>query len=283
MSTARVASQDTPDEGRYDFSTPSIARVYNAATGGKDNLLPDRNVLDKLQETAPKLPEAAMANLEFVTRATEVVAAAGIHQWLNLGCGLPPEGYETTHATVVRHHEGARVVYVDNDKHVTVHGRVFLDVPGATGVIEEDAWNVDEVLGHQEAGLLDPSQPIGIIATALAHFKPAAEDPGGILRRYMAHFTFGYLIFSHARSDLLSPEELKRMIADYKRTADIYPRPRDVIQKMFLNGLELLEPGLVEASTWRPHIAVSRDVGRAHFVAAVARFGHAEAPARGAA
>ncbi|MGP4103289.1 SAM-dependent methyltransferase [Nonomuraea sp. KM90] len=272
MSAAEMASSHASGEDRYDFSRPSIARVYDAATGGKDNLPSDRGVLGLLQEDAPELPVAARANLEFVRRATDVVAQAGIRQWLDLGCGLPAQGFETTYDIAARHHQGARVVYVDNDPHVAVHGRALLDVPGATCVVQGDAWEVDAIVGDEEAGLLDHGQPIGIIATALAHFKPDSEDPGGILRRYMAHFPSGYLIFSHARSDLLSPTELERMVTNYKRTADIYPRPIAAIRQMFLHGLELLEPGLVEASTWRPNDAIKLDVGRAHFLVAVARF-----------
>ncbi len=252
---------------------PSIARVYDAATGGKDNLASDRGVLGALREDAPQLPAAARANLEFVSRATEVVAHAGIRQWLNLGCGLPPHGFESTYDIAVRHHGDARVVYVDNDPHVAVHGRALLDVPGAAALIEGDAWDVEAILTSEEAvHLLDRAQPIGIIAAALAHFRADEEDPAGILHRYMTLFPSGYLVFSHARSDLLSPEELNRMISNYKVTADIYPRPLDRIREAFLAGLRVLEPGLVEASTWRPE-GLPRDVGRAHFVAAVAAFG----------
>ncbi|MFI9593802.1 SAM-dependent methyltransferase [Nonomuraea sp. NPDC052265] len=79
-------------EDRYNFSGPSIARVYNAATSGKDNLGDDREVFLTLKRIAPHIDQAARANLEFSIRATRVVVAdLGISQWLNLGCGLPPQ------------------------------------------------------------------------------------------------------------------------------------------------------------------------------------------------
>ncbi|UBU16698.1 SAM-dependent methyltransferase [Nonomuraea gerenzanensis] len=281
MSVSRMAPHDAAGGGRYDFTKPSIARVWDFATGGKDNLPPDRDVLDALEQTAGQIRTAARAQVEFVTRATRVIAKEhGIRQWLNLGCGLPPQNGETTYDTAVQHHKGTRVVYVDNDRHVAVHGRALLDIPGAAGLIEGDAWDVDAVLRHEATrSLLDPGQPVGIIATALAHFAPDEQKPASILRRYMAHFPSGYFIFSHARDDLLRSEERAKMIADYKATADIYPRSLDVIGSMFLGGLELLEPGLVEASAWRPDIAMPLDVGRAHFVAAVAAFGRSMAVA----
>ncbi|WP_157254901.1 SAM-dependent methyltransferase [Nonomuraea typhae] len=274
MSPGERASRSASEERLYDFTRPSIARVWNAATGGKDNLATDRDVLDQLEQTAKQIRTAARAHVQFVTRATRMGAAEyGIRQWLNLGCGLPQHGCETTYDTAIRHHKDTRVLYVDNDPHVMVHGRALLHVSDATDVIEGDAWDVDAVLNHEQAGLLDRSQPIGLIATALAHFLPDEERPASILRRYMAHFPSVYFIFSHARDDLLSSEERATLIADYKPTADIYPRSMDVIRSMFFDGLDLLEPGLVEASVWRPDSAVSLDVGRAHFLAAVATFG----------
>jgi hypothetical protein len=262
---------------RYDFSAPSIARVYNAATGGKDNLGDDREVFMAVKRIAPQIDQAARANLEFSIRATRVVAELGISQWLNLGCGLPPAGYETTYQTVVKHHQDGRVVYVDNDLMVATHGRALLDVASGTGVIDADARQVDAVLGHEEMTTLDRSRPVGILATALTHFWEDSDDPGGILRRYMAAFPTGFLVFSHICDDLLSPDEASDLVTAYRPTAEVYMRSRAAITSMFLNGLEMLPPGLVEASTWQPGDAVKLDVGRAQFVAAVARFGQVTA------
>ncbi|MEU6712946.1 SAM-dependent methyltransferase [Nonomuraea sp. NPDC046802] len=199
---------------------------------------------------------AARANLEFVTRGTGAAAELGITQWLNLGCGLPQVG-ETTLDTARRYHADARVAYVDNDPAVTVSGRALLTVPGVSMSLHADARHVDVVLSHVR-GLLDIKKPVGIVATALCHRWPNEDDPGGVLRRYMAAFPAGYLIFSHARDDLL---------------ISAYTRPLWQIRSMFLTGLRLLQPGLVEASEWRPADPIPRQVGRPHFVAAVAGFG----------
>ncbi|MEU8251852.1 SAM-dependent methyltransferase [Nonomuraea sp. NPDC048916] len=254
-------------------AAPSIARVYDSATEGKDNRASDRDVVSAMKQVAPRLPEAARANLEFVARGVDAAAQLGITQWLNLGCGLPQVGIETTLETALRYDITARVAYVDNDPAVTVTGRALLDVGGtATTVVHADARDVGLVL-DETAGVLNSREPVGIVATALVHFWSDADDPGGIVRRYMAAFPAGYLVFSHARDDLLSPAERDQLMAAYRQTADIYPRPLSVIKSMFLGGLNVLEPGLVEASTWRPDNDVPRDVGRAHFVAAVAGFG----------
>ncbi|MEV0996871.1 SAM-dependent methyltransferase [Nonomuraea sp. NPDC050202] len=271
-------NRHTPATGPgIPVTRPSIAGVYNAATGGKDNSAPERAVLDAMNSAGNgiHLKVATREHLRFVARATAAVAAeTGITQWLNLGCGLPSEDQESTFDIVSRYHKGARVVYVDNDPKVAVHGRALLDVAETTAVIEADARHVDMVLATAKAlGGISRDQPAVIAATALVHFWADWDDPGGVLRRYMAAFPYGVLIFSHARDDLLKKGERAKMLSDYKPIADMYPRPRAVIESMFLDGLELLEPGLVEASTWRPDHELEEDVGRAHYLAAVARFG----------
>ncbi|MFC4010530.1 SAM-dependent methyltransferase [Nonomuraea purpurea] len=213
----------------------------------------------------PPFSRSARADLEFVTRGTEAAAQSGITQWLNLGCGLPQVG-ETTLETARRYHVDARVAHVDNDPAVTVSGRALLTVPGVSMSLHVDARHVDVVLAHVR-GLLDFRKPVGLVAT-LCHFWPNEDNPGGVLRRYMAAFPAGYLIFSHARDDLL---------------ISTYTRPLWQIQSMFLTGLRLLEPGLVEASEWRPSDPIPRQVGRPHFVAAVAGFGSYAATAEEAA
>ncbi|MGW2223285.1 SAM-dependent methyltransferase [Nonomuraea sp. NPDC001684] len=258
------------------YDRPSIARVYNAATGGKDNHGDDRDVLLAVRRIAPRIAQAALANLEFGIRATRAVSELGISQWLNLGCGLPPDGYATTYQTVAEHHPDPSVVYVDIDPMVGSHGRALLDVASGTGMIEADARDVDDVLSHPEMKRLDRDRPVGIIATALTHFWSDADDPAGVLRRYMAAFPGGYVLLSHICHDLLTRREADKLVAAYRLAADVHMRSRAAITSMFLDGLEVLPPGLVEASAWRPDTAVKVDVGRAQFVAAVARFGHAD-------
>ncbi|WP_346101333.1 SAM-dependent methyltransferase [Nonomuraea maheshkhaliensis] len=259
------------------FSRPSKARVYDDLTGGRDNVLGDREVASALEKTSSQIRVAARANLEFASRASRFVAEQGVEQFLNLGCGLPPSKGEATYTTVSRCLDDPRVLYVDSDPHVAVHARALLDVDDRTGFVDADVRDVDAVLSDKKAQrLLDPGRPVCIIATAVMHFIAPSDDPRGILSRYMEHFTAGgYLVFSYARDDLLSAQERAQMLADYT-AGDVYPLPLDTIREQFLAGLELVEPGLVEASTWRPDDPIELDVGRAHFVAAVATF-----PARG--
>ncbi|MBB5081402.1 SAM-dependent methyltransferase [Nonomuraea endophytica] len=251
--------------------TAGPARTYNELLGGKDGL-GSRKVLATLGELLPQLPVAAKANAAFVHRGVEAVADAGVRQYLDLGCGLPAPNDRTILRSAREYQLEARVVYVDNDPSVAANARALLDVAdGYTCCVEADARDVPKVISA--AGeLLDFREPTAIIMGALAHFWPADQDPYGIVRDYLAAFKSGYLIFSHACDELLSAEVRAQAVALYERmVAPIYPRNSAEILKFF-DGLDLLEPGLVEASEWRTDYAVPPDVGDAQFLAAVAGF-----------
>jgi hypothetical protein len=70
--------------------------------------------------------------------------------------------------------------------------------------------------------------------------------------RYLAALAPGsYLVISHA-TDEPSPEKMaaNAQVADNSGTI-LIPRDRDAILRMF-NGRELVDPGLVLVSYWRP-------------------------------
>ncbi|MEV0589426.1 SAM-dependent methyltransferase [Nonomuraea sp. NPDC050310] len=257
--------------GATKESGASIARVYNAVVGGKDHRASERDLLDSLVEILPQLTAAARANVDFIHRAVAAVAELGVDQFLDLGCGMPSPTGDTVLQTARRFHPHARVVYVDNDEQVAVHGRALLAVPDQAIMVETDARDTDEVL-KQAAELLDFSKPVGIIAAALAHFWPETVEPAQVLGRYTAVFPAGFVIFSHACGDRLSATALQKAIAAYQQAAPIYPRSAEQIAE-FLTGYDVLEPGLVEASWWRPPADSGEDVGNAQFLAAVAAFG----------
>jgi hypothetical protein len=87
---------------------------------------------------------------------------------------------------------------------------------------------------------------------AVLHFITDAEDPAGIVQVFREAMPAGsYLILSHATHDLL-PEESERARGMYRSASSpLATRPYDEIAAFF-TGLELVEPGLVVTSRWRP-------------------------------
>ncbi|MFD9950236.1 SAM-dependent methyltransferase [Nonomuraea sp. NPDC059023] len=268
--TENQASAGTPPLAKQ----PSIARTYDGFLKGKNHYLNEDAVVDELLGILPQLQQAAMANAAFVPRAIQVACEEGVHQFLDLGCGLPSPTGATTLETARQVQREPRVVYVDNDRQVAVHGRALLEVTGEAIMVEADVRHADFVLA-EASKLVDFDQPVAVIAAAVAHFWPDQDDPAAVLRRYTDRCSAGgFVIFTHARGDLLPRDLLGEGVAAYSKIASIYPRSIEAIAG-FLDGFELLEPGLVEASQWRPPHEVKDDVGPAHFLAAVARFGPA--------
>jgi hypothetical protein len=97
-----------------DISKPSVARVYDAVLGGKDNFAADRAVAAEAQEAFPDGGKAAHVNRALLGRAVRHMAGQGVTQFIDLGSGLPT--VRNTHEIAQAVSPDARVVYVDNDR-----------------------------------------------------------------------------------------------------------------------------------------------------------------------
>lgn len=184
-----------------DLSRPSIARMYDAGIGGKDNFEVDRQAAVALEDLMPGTFDMARDNRAYLSRAVDHVARGGMRQFIDLGSGLPT--MENTHEIAQRHHSGAAVVYVDNDPVVLAHGRALLAENDSTTVITSDLCDFDRVLGDAETRrLIDFDQPVCIMLVSLLHCVPDDRDPFGIVRTYFDRLAPGScLVYSHIVSD----------------------------------------------------------------------------------
>jgi hypothetical protein len=245
---------------RINTGVPNPARIYDYFLGGKDNFPADREVAEQMLAIAPVARDVVKDNREFLRRAVEVLAAAGARQFIDLGSGLPTQG--NVHEIAQAAAPGSRVVYVDNDPMVVAHSRALL-AGDNTVAIQGDLRRPDEVLEHPEVQeLIDFGQPVALLLLAILHFVPDDEDPFGIVARYRDALPAGsHLVISHGTRDIperpdLSPEEMADMGAKVEQlyqltTASLVTRTRAEVERFF-DGLELLEPGVVEIQRWRP-------------------------------
>ncbi|GAA2661420.1 SAM-dependent methyltransferase [Paractinoplanes durhamensis] len=237
---------------RFDSGVAHPARRYNYWLGGKDNFAADRESGDLLAKSYPAARIAARANRAFLQRAVRYLAAdAGIRQFLDIGTGLPTA--DNTHEVAQRVAPDARIVYVDNDPMVMAHARALLTSTdeGETRYLEEDLRNPEKILA--EAGLLDLTKPVGLVLVAVLHFLADQEQARDIVRTLLAALPSGsHLVISCATTDFLTPE-LKANWDESLRTgrSDVHPRTRAEFDE-FLTGLEVLDPGVVAISEWRP-------------------------------
>ncbi|MEU2039918.1 SAM-dependent methyltransferase [Nocardia niwae] len=240
-----------------DTTRASIARVYDATLGGKDNYEVDRYVRDKVAEVAPRQSDVARMNRRWLHRVVRYLAGtAGIDQFLDIGAGLPTVG--NTHEIAQQQNPQARVVYVDNDPVCNIHGRVLLERNAFTHFVPADLTEPDILLEHSEVTPhLDLTRPLALILCGILHHVDDDLDPAGIMRRYIDALPAGsYVAITHFYDPADGGEahemavELQRRFTEMGLGSGWY-RTREQIASYF-GELELIEPGLVELDDWWP-------------------------------
>jgi S-adenosyl methyltransferase len=241
-------------ENSIDTSVPHPARRYNYWLGGKDHFAADRESGDAIAAAFPIVVELARANRAFLRRAVRFVAGSGVRQFLDIGTGLPAP--DNTHEVAQRVAPESRVVYVDNDPIVLVHARALMagDPRGRTAYLEADLRDPEAILRHPALrDTLDLDRPVGLLLVAILHFVHDDKQAADVVARLLAALPAGsHLVLSHGTMDLSSPAG----VAAYEKMfaaggTDVRARTREAVAGYFA-GLEIVEPGIVPVSDWRP-------------------------------
>lgn len=247
MGWARLDPSHVPPE--IDPTKPSVARVYDAILGGKDNFAADREVAAEAVAAMGDGGSGARMNRAALGRAVRFMSGLGVTQFLDLGSGLPTA--QNTHQIAQAINPAALVVYVDNDRSAYVHGQALLVDNVSTTVVLADVREPDKLLEMPEvAGFLDFTRPVGLILNAVIHHVLDEEDPYGIVTRYKQALAPGSCMqlthFSDSSPQALANERVLRESLGRGQT-----RTREQIARFF-DGLDLVEPGLVFLPEWRP-------------------------------
>jgi hypothetical protein len=242
------------DQARIDTSVAHPARRYNYWLGGKDHFEADRQSGDMIAKAFPIVAELARANRKFLRRGVEFLAGAGVRQFLDIGTGLPAP--DNTHEVAQRIIPEARVVYADNDPIVMVHARALMqgDPRGRTAYLEADLKDPAAILGHPALrDTLDMNEPIALMLLAIVHFLPDHEQATAIVKELVGALPSGsYFALSHGTMDFSTPEGIEAYEKMYAAGGtDVRARSKEMILGWF-EGLEIVEPGLVRVSDWRP-------------------------------
>jgi S-adenosyl methyltransferase len=249
-----------PDPAGLDVTTPNIARMYDYMLDGKDNFAADRDAAEKLITMMPQLPLVARANRAFLRRAVRVlVAEHGIRQFIDVGTGLPTMG--NVHEVARRAAPDTRVVYVDNDPVVCCHARALLSSP-ATQIVEADLRLPEEIIGHPlTRQTIDFGEPFALMFMSVLHFVPDQDDPWAVIARFRAAMAPGsFLVISHGTLETHPDDPRAQLSAEVysQSSASLALRSLDSVRRLF-DGFELVEPGLVWISQWRPAPAEAVD------------------------
>jgi hypothetical protein len=234
-----------------DLERPSGARVCDYFLGGAHNFAVDRELAEIVSRMTPDVGDAIRANRAFLRRAVRYMVDQGIHQFLDLGSGIPTLG--NVHEVAQRADPTARVVYVDIDPVAVSHSRMILDGDPRTAVVQADAREFESILAAPETRrLLDLEQPVGVLILGLLHFIPDADDPAGIVKGLREAICPGsFVALANVTYEDQSPEVIEAQKLSNQIDTPICLRSRRELLEQF-DGLSLVEPGLVHIPLWRP-------------------------------
>jgi len=241
------------DQTAIDVTVPHSARIWNYWLGGKHNYEADRMAGDRFRQVLPAIVDIARSSRLFLTRAIGFLAAdAGIRQFLDVGTGLPTK--DNTHEVAQRIAPDARIVYADNDPLVLAHARALLTSTsdGVTAYIDADIREPGTILA-EAAKTLDFTQPVALILNGVLGHLTDGDQARAIVRQLMAPLPAGsYLSLMDGTSSVSGApaEEAQEGYNESGALPYVLRSPEEIAG--FFEGLELVEPGVVSCTRWRP-------------------------------
>ncbi|WP_243639779.1 SAM-dependent methyltransferase [Streptacidiphilus pinicola] len=233
---------------------PNIARVYDYLLGGKDNFESDRALGDRIAQALPQVHLGVQQQRAVLRRVVDfLVREAGLRQLIDIGSGLPTA--ENVHQVAQRSAPETHVVYVDNDPAVLAHARALLADNKQTVVTDGDLRHPAELLADPVLRAhIDFERPVGLLLCGILHYVLDDEDPYRVVRALVDELPSGSYVFVHhlitagpeVDADTAQAEAMLRQgvgRGQFRTSAEV---------AAFLDGLELVPPGVVTVAEWRP-------------------------------
>jgi len=241
-------------QGLIDVTVPNAARAADFLHGGKDNFAADREAARAVAASAPaveRIPAEARAFRHRVI--TYLVAEAGITQFLDIGTGLVPPG--ATHEAAQSIDPRSRIVYTESDPMARSHAQALSRSAqgGAVSCVDGDIADVDAIVASA-LPTLDLRQPVAVLLlSALAHVPTTTAAARAVSSLMAAVPPGSHVVIYHLASDL--DPAMPAALRNWNKTT---PKPimlrsrADVLT--LVSGLELVPPGVVPVTHWRPDL-----------------------------
>ena len=239
---------------RVDTAVPHSARVWNYWLGGKDNFAADREVGEQIRRRSSRTSRMiARAQRDFLGRAVRYLAGeAGIRQFLDIGTGLPTA--DNTHEVAqhvapdcpdrLRRQRPAGARPRPGPAHQRPAGRHRLHRrrrprPGRRSS-----------RGRRADAGLQPADRADAAGDPRAH-RRSTTKPTAIVNRLVDALPPGsYLVIADGTDVDQAGNEAQRR---YNEAAPVPYHLRSPEQiAAFFGGLDVLAPGVVPVSQWRP-------------------------------
>jgi hypothetical protein len=242
---------ENPPHPKIDTTVPHSARIWNYWLGGTDNYAVDREAGDQYMAVFPAIVDVARAGRAFLGRSVRyLVREVGIRQLLDVGTGLPT--VDNTHEIAQRVAPDSRIVYVDNDPLVLVHARALLtsSPEGATDYIDAD-MNEPQAIVQAASKLLDLTQPVGLLFMGVLGHIPDYDRARWIVSQLLDALPSGsYLALTDGVATDRAATQAEQEYADTGAIPYVSRSPEEIAG--FFEGLELVDPGCVTVTRWRP-------------------------------
>ena len=241
-----------------DLDTPNAARIYDYLLGGATNSEADRVLARQVIKAMPEVEYLTRANRAFLRRAVQHLVDLGVHQFIDIGSGIPTAG--NVHEVAQARDPRCRVVYVDREPTAVVHSELLLQDNEFAAVVHEDFRHPAAVLTAPEVRrLIDFDQPVGLLLFALLHHIPDEDDPAELMAVYRGALPEGsYLALSHTTHESVTDHILTVYDLYAANRTPITLRGRADIARL-IDGFEPLEPGIVQVPNWRPEFPEDAD------------------------
>jgi hypothetical protein len=234
-----------------DLTRASAARMYDYYLGGAHNFAVDRELARQALALFPDGQLIAQANRAFLHRTVRFLLSQGVRQFIDVGSGIPTAG--NVHEIAQQADPEARVLYVDHDPVAVAHSELILRDNRRARVLQADLRQPKEILTAPAlTDLIDLTQPVGLLLVSVLHFVSDADKPQDSITQFRDLFSSGsYLAISQGTGEGRHAA-VKRLKELYSATSTpITYRTRDQIAALF-GGWELVEPGVVWVTQWRP-------------------------------
>jgi O-methyltransferase involved in polyketide biosynthesis len=253
MSSTPPSDSDSLDLPEIDTTVPHSARIYDYWLGGKDHYPVDREMGEQIRAVLPEIVEMARAQRAFLARVVTYLAGeVGIRQFLDIGTGLPTAN--NTHQVAQTVAPTSRIVYVDNDPLVLTHARALLrsSPEGATDYIDADLREPDKIL-QGAARTLDFTRPVAIMLLGIVHHVTDTDQAHAVVNRLLDATPSGsHLVITHT-TNVVTGEKMDEAVRQWNEAGSVpivIRSPQELAR--FFGSLELLEPGVVAITQWRP-------------------------------
>jgi SAM-dependent methyltransferase len=235
-----------------DVTVPNVARGYDYLLGGCHNFAVDQELAEQGERYFPGMRQVVYANRAFLGRVVRWLVGAGIRQFLDIGSGIPTVG--NVHEIAEEAAPGVRVMYVDIDPVAVAHTRAILAENPRVGVLRADLRRPLEIVDHPDVtALLDFSVPVAVVLSGVLHFLSDADDPYAVVAQLRDSIVAGSYIaltnWTQVAEHAEKQEALRRM--SQQTPTPVTLRPREQVARL-LDGLDIVEPGVVPATDWRP-------------------------------